>query len=253
MDSTQRHRKPQYTSPQPPKEGEFPLLRRGRRVRCSGLKAQNILAWGNALRYDNEIAGQARNDGKKGISIKLICLVLSIILIGCYSKKKLDNPNPTSYVFDASIEQIKSAIKNANETYQIRGSLYFSDRENYLYGYIFEDSKNINDAIINLLGSINSKMYFRSGKPLYYQASFHVHLDSISENKTKVEIFTLNPKLYTFGFGVGHFGYTHVKKVPPSTIEEYEILLAIGKQLREKGMPKCNYPRKKPTKNKISK
>ena len=52
------------TSPQPPpKEGEFPLLRRGRRVRCNGLKAQNILAWGNALRY--EIAGQARNDGKK--------------------------------------------------------------------------------------------------------------------------------------------------------------------------------------------
>jgi len=53
-------------------------------VRCSGLKAQNILAWGNALRYDNnEIAGQARNDEVEKQSVtncnglKLILLLLT--------------------------------------------------------------------------------------------------------------------------------------------------------------------------------
>ena len=63
MDSAQRHREPQCTSPQPPpKGGEFPLLRRGRSEWHSGLKAQQSLAWGNALRH--EIAGQVCNGGR---------------------------------------------------------------------------------------------------------------------------------------------------------------------------------------------
>ena len=245
MDSTQKHRKPQYTSPQPPpKEGEFPLLRRGRRVRCSGLKAQNILAWGNALRYaNNEIAGQARNDGKKGISIKLICLVLSIILIGCYSKKKLDNSNPTSYVFNANIEQVRIAIVNNTEKYnENRMSLWSKDEDKKII--LHTDIKG--DAWLNQFGNIESKIYFKSGKPLPYSVDFHIRLDSISENKTRVEIFTLNPKIFRWGIlygNIGH-GYAHMKEVPPSTIEEYEILLSIGEQLGEKGMPACNYPRK---------
>ena len=172
-----------------------------------------------------------------------ILAALTVTISGCYSQKKLINSNPTNYVFEASVEQVRYAIKKANETYQTSGLLYFNDKD-YHYSYIFNDSKNANDAILNPVMDIKSKIYFRFGKPLPYSADFHIHLDSITENRTKVEIFTLNPTIVTFGIGYGHFGYTWEKKVPPSTIEEYEILLAIGRQLEEQGMPECNYPKK---------
>ena len=175
----------------------------------------------------------------------MTCLILTITLVGCYSQKELANPNPTSYIFEASIEQVKSALKKANETYKIKGLLYFNDRDDYYYGgYVFKELKNVNDAILSSISSIDSKIYYKRGKPLRYSANFHIHLDSISENKTKVEIFTLNPEIVLgvimYG-GMGH-GYPRVKEVLPSTIEEYEILLAIGEQLGEIGMPECYYP-----------
>ena len=195
--------------------------------------------------FNKGIAGQARNDGKKSIKIKLICFALSVIILGCYSQEKLENLNPTSYVFNASVEQVKNAMNIAGETYEFNGSLYFSDKVDYSYSYIFIDSNNINDAILYPLASFDSKIYFRSGKPLPYTSmAFHIHLDSISENKTNVEIFTLESKLYTFGIGAGHLCHIWEKEVPPSTIEEYEILLIIGEQLGEQEMPACNYPEK---------
>jgi len=167
---------------------------------------------------------------------------LCLMLMGCYSTKTMDSPNPTSYVFNADIEQIKNSIKQA-EANQLRWySLYFSDKERDYCDYIFKDSKNVNDVVLHSLKNVESKIYFRCGKPLYYYANFHIHLDSISENKTQVEIFTLGPEIVVFGIGYWSIGYTQMKKVLPSTIEEYEILLAIGNQLGEVGMPKCNYP-----------
>lgn len=185
-----------------------------------------------------------KNKKTKWLALSII-LVLSIIIIGGYSKKKLDNPNPTSYIFKANVEQVKNAIKNSIGDYQIKCmALYFKDE---IELDIFLKTENKDDAFLrSFLCSPESKIYFRFGKPLSYSVDFHIHLDSISENKTKVNIFTLNPKICTWGFpfgSTGH-GYSHMKKVPPSTIEEYEILLTIGKYLGEKDMPPCNYPKK---------
>ena len=47
-----------------------------------------------------------------------IILVLCIAIRGCYSKKKLDSPNPTSYIFDANIEQVRIAIVNNEDKYK---------------------------------------------------------------------------------------------------------------------------------------
>ena len=163
--------------------------------------------------------------------------------MGCYSQKELTALNPTSYIFEANIEQVRKSIIAGLGDYKMKCLALYSkeDYENDVF------NTNIRyDALLNSFCSFESKIYFRFNKPLYYQASFHLHLDSISENRTKVEVFTLNPNICTWGFpfgSTGH-GYSHTKKVSPSTIEEYEILLAIGKQLGEKNMPACNYPKK---------
>ena len=181
----------------------------------------------------------------KNRTIKRICLALSIILVlciaikGCCYEKKLDNPNPTSYIFDTSIEQVRTAIVNNKEKYETNKMLLWSNNE---------DKKIIShkdikmDAWLSQFNNHYSKIYFQFGNPLIYFFELHIHLDSISENKTKVEIFTLDPEVFIFGIGYGHFGFNNEKKVQPSTIEEYEILLSIGEQLGEKGMPACNYP-----------
>ena len=175
-----------------------------------------------------------------------VILVLSIVIGGCYSKKKLDTPNLTSYIFNANIEQVKSAIINGFNDYQMGLSLYLKGDLDFYNNSIYNVPQNKNDAMLITLPVINSKIYFRSGKPLPYSVEFHLHLDSISKSRTKVEVFTLSSEICTGGipFGDTGHGYSRMKKVPPSTIEEYEILLTIGKYLGEKNMPPCNYPKK---------
>jgi hypothetical protein len=180
----------------------------------------------------------------KTIGLKLIYLVLlCIIFIGCYSQKKLTKTNPTSYIFNSNIEEVRNAIKNGFKDYQMECVALYS-KEDFENG-IFNTNIKF-DAILNSFCSVNSKIYYKSDKPLPYNASFHLHLDSISESKTKVEVFTLDPEIYVWGIGIwGHSIHSQIKKVPPSTIEEYEILLTIGEQLGEKkDMPACNYPKK---------
>jgi len=180
----------------------------------------------------------------KSAKIKLIYIALSMAITGCYSQKKLANLNPTSYVFDTDIEQCKNAIKKV-KILDVSRPYFIDKKESHRdYIYIYNDSANRNDAILTCIGNFDSKIYFRFGFPYPYWADFHVHLDSILENKTRVEIFTLEPKIVVFGVGIGHVSWTWTKKVPPSTIEEYEILLSIGEQLGEKNMPACNYPKR---------
>jgi hypothetical protein len=181
--------------------------------------------------------------------IKLISISLfSITVTGCYVEQKLKTPNPTSYIFNANVEQVRIAIKEGLGDYQIKcldlvlkGHRDYYDRDSIIYSIL----QNQKDAILRPFScNVESKIYFRFGKSLPYDVEFHVHLDSISENKTKIEIFTLNPKVIIFQFWNHGVGFSWDKKVPPSTIDEYEILLSIGEQLGEEGMPECNYTKK---------
>ena len=172
--------------------------------------------------------------------IGLLFITISVLTIGCYTKEKLLVPNPTSYVFDAGIEDVRKAIINRVED-SLRGYTVYAkeDYENDIF------SKNIkNDALLQNVLDVGSKMYFRFGKPLPYSPEFIIHLDSISEKKTNVVVITSDTTVVVGGIGFGHVGYTWEKKVSPSTIEEYEILLLIGQQLGQEGMPECNYTKK---------
>ena len=187
----------------------------------------------------------------KNTKIILVCFVISITIMSCYTKKRLSRlvtPNPTTYVFNASIEQIEESIDDAfgNNLQMKCMVLCWNGGDMGSFDYIYKNLKNVNDAILYPVCNRESKIYYRFGEPAPYNVSFHLHLESISEHKTKVEIFTLEPKIVLFEIGIAaiHFGFEWRKKVPSSTVEEYEILLAIGKQLKEKGMPACNYPEK---------
>lgn len=172
--------------------------------------------------------------------IGLLFITISVLTIGCYTKEKLLVPNPTSYVFDAGIEDARKAILTRVED-SLRGYTVYAkeDYENDIF------SKNIkNDALLQNVLDVGSKMYFRFGKPLPYFPEFIIHLDSISEKKTNVVVYTSDTTIVVGGIGFSHFGYTFEKKVSPSTIEEYEILLLIGRQLGQEGMPECNYTKK---------
>jgi len=171
--------------------------------------------------------------------IGLLFITISVLTIGCYTKEKLLVPNPTSYVFDAGIEDVKKAIINIDDS--LIGYIVYA-KEDYEKDIL---SKNIkNDALLRNYYDVGSKMYFRFGKPLPYSPGMFIHLDSISENMTKAEVFTSDTTIVVGGIGVPHFGYTWEKEVSPSTIEEYEILLFIGRQLGQEGMPECHYTKK---------
>ena len=171
--------------------------------------------------------------------IFLLFIIISVLTIGCYSKEKLQSPNPTSYVFDAGIEDVRKAITRVEDSLDGYTVYAKEDYENDIL------SKNIkNDALLRNHYDVKSKMFFRFGKPLPYSPEFIIHLDSISEKKTNVVVYTSDTTIVIGGIGVSHFGYTWEKKVSPSTIEEYEILLLIGQQLGQEGMPECNYTKK---------
>ena len=172
--------------------------------------------------------------------IGLLFITISVLTIGCYSKEKLRIPNPTSYVFDAGIEDVRKAILTRVED-SLDGYTVYA-KEDYDNDIL---SKNIkNDALLRNHYDVKSKMFFRFGNPLPYSPEFIIHLDSISEKKTNVVVYTSDTTIVVGGIGVPHFGYTWEKKVSPSTIEEYEILLLIGQQLGQEGMPECNYTKK---------
>lgn len=172
--------------------------------------------------------------------IGLLFITISVLTIGCYTKEKLLVPNPTSYVFDAGIEDVKKAILTRVED-SLDGYTVYA-KEDYDNDIL---SKNIkNDALLRNHYDVKSKMFFRFGNPLPYSPEFIIHLDSISEKKTNVVVFTSDTVVVVGGIGFNHFGYTFEKKVSPSTIEEYEILLLIGRQLGQEGMPECNYTKK---------
>lgn len=171
--------------------------------------------------------------------IGLLFITISVLTIGCYSKEKLQSPNPTSYVFDAGIEDVRKAITRVEDSLDGNTVYAKEDYENDIF------SKNIkNDALLVNICDVKSKMFFRFGKPLPYFPEFIIHLDSIFEKKTNVVVYTSDTTIVVGGIGVPHFGYTWEKKVSPSTIEEYEILLLIGQQLGQEGMPECHYTKK---------
>ncbi|MGA3266720.1 MAG: hypothetical protein ABSE16_07855 [Verrucomicrobiota bacterium] len=192
-------------------------------------------------------------------------------------EKVLPHPNLTNYEFDASVSDVTNAIKKAFGTdwylaeakkhrervWEGRGdattkhaltlalqspppSLFFKGDADALSKNLLTKAGNENDAY--LFGSTSpvseSQVYFKDGQPLIYYADFHIHLTALGAKKCSVDIFTYDSSVVA---GVDESWSPHgpsfiFVEVPPTTIEQYQILLGIGQQLGVTNMPPLVVP-----------
>jgi hypothetical protein len=150
--------------------------------------------------------------------------------------------NPTEYIYSINIDSAHNLIFNEFNNYRYRGLSI--DTAN-VSGYFISDSiksilngpNNSHDLFLSTVTPIGkSKLYLtKKGDSLDFISSFYMHLDSLDTNKTKVMVYAVHPLLLT-GQDIlpspPHFVRAgHMKSIESSTIEEYEILLIIGKSL----------------------
>jgi len=181
----------------------------------------------------------------------IVFLLLIFFIISCSCGKNYDIivKNPTEYVFSVNIDSIKTIIKKKFSRKQFYG-LELSYKEYDFSAGIFNKTENYNDFMLMELGVIwpKSKVYFnRKNVPHNYFANYHLHLMSINENQTMVQIITTESGImYKSIIPVfPHFSPYRIKKLPPTTVEEYEILRIIGKSLGiDRNMPPIIMPEK---------
>jgi hypothetical protein len=155
-----------------------------------------------------------------------------------FSKRKLERPNPTSYVFDAPISQVRNAVDT---------SLSLSDQNDALEGSWMPTGLNIhccNETEYDILQGrfTKSRVYQWLYTPLEYTADFKLRLTPISGNKTQVDVVTSDSKV-RIGSSFSAHGGDYYERVAPTTIEEYTILSKIGQALGQPGMPALLLPK----------
>jgi hypothetical protein len=89
-----------------------------------------------------------------------------------------------------------------------------------------------------------SKVYFRGGEPLQYISNFHLRLTPLGAKKTRVRVEARDCEVIAGLSPIGVHGPANIYvSVYPTTIEEYEILLRIGKELAVNDMPLLRLPK----------
>ncbi len=180
-----------------------------------------------------------------------------ICLCSCQNKEEvqklsMEGVNPINYCFNNNKEEVKEAINYLFSDYRHDGmGLYkFGDTtgESAVDSLLLLPS-NIDSRFIVPFGPIgNSKVYLASnGDSLkYFIDCYEIEIDSIGAGRTDVSIITHGANIiyaYECLPSLPNFNRkAKYKSVEPSSIEEYEILLKIGKFLRTKEMPDITYP-----------
>jgi hypothetical protein len=162
--------------------------------------------------------------------------------------------NPTSYVFPASVQDIRYCFRRFRIYYpplEIRGRWLAAEFKTSFnqssQKWFFPESANEMDikldSLTNPLG-LSDSYVDASGKGLPYNADFFVHLFPKGTKHTRVVINTYKPSVilgseFSFGHAWERYVYVDVK---PTTIEEYMILLQLGSCLGIKDMPPLLLP-----------
>jgi hypothetical protein len=182
----------------------------------------------------------------------LTLLLIVFFLSGCCFKLTKHNlpAYQTNCVYKASIKQVKEVIKESLDNKQFRNMYLCENEEKNCWAVskgILNKPENMNDSYLYSYESIgHSVKYFSWWGNLSLYADFHIHLDSINVNNTRVSVRIINPEVVTgIKFGRGDNG-TFLKpcyqSVESSTIEEYEILYLIGVVLNEKELKPIDKP-----------
>jgi hypothetical protein len=202
---------------------------------------------------------------------KVRCLIAAIILslnVACSSDiypietRALSQRNPTSYVFPGPVSEVRRKILTSFEDYELERdfsstfspnnpylSLSLESREHAVFSeHIFANPENQNDLYLHFFGDVinPSHVYFGRGKPLEYRATFHLHLTGAEVNHTQVSVITHDAAVINGSVCCGlHGTKSNYVAVEPTTIEEYKILLFIGRVLGVSDMPPLKLPESK--------
>ena len=189
---------------------------------------------------------------KKAIIFILICF--EALFVSCkekINKIELISKNPVEYVFNTSMDNLYNMIGKLKINKMMLVDATDAGMVSVAMSELHYKPKNNLDFYLLPLNYIcKSKIYQRiNGDSLEYMASFYLHLETISEKKTKVSIRTIEPKVKigkALFRSLPHFAReSRNLPVEPSTIEEYEILLKIGNLAGEMDMPPLHLPTKK--------
>lgn len=189
--------------------------------------------------------------------MKKITIIISFLLLfsSCYFKltRHLAELNPMEYIYNFSINDVRKTVNNKFSDDKFCGIPfqvgYFGFDKND--SQITENENRNNFFLIsNYWAPVGkSEMYYNWWGRLKLFPWYHIILDSISPNQTKIRIES-EPKVkigvsieYNHGLPYRFGAYT--VKVKPSTIEEYEIIKLIGEALGEKNMPEIKRAFKK--------
>lgn len=186
--------------------------------------------------------------------VLLIPLVISFLMIfvSCQNKVtkiEMDDKNAIEYIFNTTKDSI---YKKMNSRYTLLGLSLLTINDSIIIPpeileFILKKNNEQDICLLSEGAPMYSKLYKKNGKFLEYLVSFYLHLESVNETQTKVTIKTINPRVI-YGRNLlpslPHL-VRNTKKmtVELSTIEEYEILLEIGKLVGEKNMPPLKLPK----------
>jgi hypothetical protein len=200
--------------------------------------------------------------------MKELVFLLLVFAQGCvvhlpYKARRLDHPNPMSYTFNASIAKVRGALEAQLAPTIVHGRMV-STKHGKLFcyakdapSYFWKDHPDIkvdsSDGIVEAAaGGSPSYIYYGEEGPLLYTVVHIIHLTEMSIDSVRVEIRAFQPEIST-GVDVsyyvlgGHPGMGRATSVPPSTIEEYQLLLYIGEGLGVRDrMPKLVLPKETP-------
>ena len=185
----------------------------------------------------------------------LLLLVFILFAVACNRgilKSSLDQKNPTEYVFNIPLDSLNKTIVSQLD---LKDLMLLTVKNKIIMplevSELISQSENNLDIFLYSIGVYcKSRVYKKqSGEFFDYWVSFYLHFEKIDESHTKVIIKTIEPKIIVRKEllpSPPHFVRgSKTIAVEPSTIEEYEILLEIGKLVGEKEMPILILPNEK--------
>jgi hypothetical protein len=192
--------------------------------------------------------------------VLVVCLCISCSRdVHTIKTMPLSQKNPTTYDFPGPVPEVRGKILTAFNDFDLTRefsssfspnnpslSLSIESSEDAVFSQqIFASPENRDDLYLHFHGDVidPSPVYFGSGKPLRYRAKFQLHLTALDNNRTRVSVITHDPAVINGSVCCGLHGYnSNDVAVEPTTVEEYRILLFIGRVLGVSGMPPLRLP-----------
>lgn len=181
------------------------------------------------------------------LTTRLLFVLFSASLCACggLTMKVFSPRNPTTYVFNHPMTDVRLAIERAFRARSYRNLTLATKAEDISFAdSVFAFPENQFDGFLFLttrdLGV--SDVYKFNGEPSVYYANFHLHVEAVDERSTVVDVRTIDPSVVVGKGWSIHGPASRFQRVKPTTIEEYEILRRIGEELGEVTMPPTRRP-----------